>query len=82
LKCNADIQKEKRYSPTYQISETTRKSPVNIYKTPNGQVFLRNCCAPTFVEAFEADEGLRVFTPLPERELQLTPCRFERRRKE
>lgn len=49
----------------------TRSSSVKIYKTPNGPVFLRNCCPPSFVEGLEADEGLRAFARLPEREHQL-----------
>src|SRR6266852_3310930 len=52
-------------------SGSTRISRVKIYKTPAGPLFLRSCCSPSFVEGLKADEGLRAFARLPEREHQL-----------
>ncbi len=52
-------------------SGSTRISHVKIYKTPVGPLFLRNNCSPSFVEGLKADEGLRAFARLPEREHQL-----------
>ena len=46
-------------------------SSVKIYKTPIGPLFLRTCCTPSFVEGLKADEGLRAFARLPEREHHL-----------
>ena len=46
-------------------------SSVKIYKTPAGPLFLRTCCTPSFVEGLKADEGLRDFARLPEREHHL-----------
>jgi hypothetical protein len=46
-------------------------SRVKTYKTAAGPVFLRSCCSPSFVESLKADEGLRAFARLPEREHQL-----------
>jgi len=34
-------------------------------------LFLRSCCSPSFVEGLQADEGLRAFARLAEREHQL-----------
>ncbi len=65
------IQKEKRHSPTDEISENTRNSLVKTYKTPAGPLFLRTCCTPSFVEGLKADDGLRAFARLPEREHNL-----------
>ena len=65
------MQKEKTHSPTDEISGNTRISHVKIYKTPAGPLFLRSCCSPSFVEGLKADEGLRAFARLPEREHQL-----------
>jgi len=65
------IQKEKRHSPTDEISGNTRNSLVKTYKTPAGRLFLRSCCSPAFVQDLKADEGLRAFARLPEREHQL-----------
>jgi GNAT superfamily N-acetyltransferase len=63
--------KEKAHSPNNEISGSTRISHVKIYKTPAGQLFLRSCCSPSFVEGLKADEGLRSFARLPEREHHL-----------
>ncbi|HYX48502.1 MAG TPA: hypothetical protein VE843_02080, partial [Ktedonobacteraceae bacterium] len=65
------MQKEQSYSPTDELSGTTRNSPVHTYKTPAGPVFLRSSCSPAFVAELKADEGLRAFARLPEREHQL-----------
>jgi GNAT superfamily N-acetyltransferase len=65
------MQKEKRYAPTDEIAGNTHNSPVKTYKTPAGPVFLRGCCSPAFVEALQADAGLRAFARLPEREHHL-----------
>src|SRR2546428_3805244 len=65
------MQKEKTHSPTDEISGNTRISHVKIYKTHAGPLFLRNNCSPSFVEGLEADEGLRAFARLPEREHHL-----------
>jgi GNAT superfamily N-acetyltransferase len=46
-------------------------SRVKTYKTAAGPLFLRSCCSPSFVEGLKADEGLRAFARLPEREHQL-----------
>ena len=65
------MQKEKRQSPTDEISGNTRNSPLKTYKTPAGLLFLRGYCSPAFVEDLKADEGLRAFARLPEREHHL-----------
>jgi GNAT superfamily N-acetyltransferase len=65
------MHREKTHSPTDEISGNTRPSPVKTYKTPAGPVFLRGCCSPAFVASLKADEGLRAFARLPEREHQL-----------
>jgi acetoin utilization protein AcuA len=46
-------------------------SRVKMYKTAAGPLFLRNCCSLSFVEGLKADEGLRAFARLPEREHHL-----------
>src|ERR1700676_2587714 len=60
----------------YHASEPTRSksadiSHVKTYKTIAGPLFLRSCCSPALVEGLRADEGLRAFARLPEREHQL-----------
>jgi GNAT superfamily N-acetyltransferase len=65
------MQKEISYKTTDEIWENTCNSPVQTYKTPAGPVFLQSCCSPTFVADLKADEGLRAFARLPEREHQL-----------
>src|SRR5262245_8763389 len=57
--------------PIVEISENTCNSRVKAYKTPAGPLFLRSCCSPSFVEDLKADEGLRAFARLPEREHRL-----------
>ncbi len=52
-------------------SGSTRISHIKTYKTAAGPLFLRSCCSPSFVENLKADEGLRAFARLPEREHQL-----------
>jgi GNAT superfamily N-acetyltransferase len=64
--------KERAYTSSEQgPSESTRISRVKTYKTPAGPLFLRSCCSPAFVEGLQADEGLRAFARIPEREHQL-----------
>jgi acetoin utilization deacetylase AcuC-like enzyme/GNAT superfamily N-acetyltransferase len=41
------------------------------YATPAGTVLLRDFCPPSLVERLRADDGLRAFARLPEREHQL-----------
>ena len=48
-----------------------RIARVKTYKTAEGPLFLRSCCPPEFIEGLRADEGLRAFARLPEREHQL-----------
>ena len=54
-----------------EISGSTSISHVKMYKTPAGPLFLRSCCSPSLVEGLQADEGLRAFARLPEREHRL-----------
>jgi GNAT superfamily N-acetyltransferase len=54
-----------------ETSGNTSISRVKLYKTPAGPLFLRSCCSPSLVEGLHADEGLRAFARLPEREHQL-----------
>jgi len=63
--------KEKTSSFCNEMVGDTRISHEKIYNTPSGQVFLRNCCPPSLVKELKADEGLRAFARLPEREHQL-----------
>jgi len=63
--------KAKTHSPINEISGSIRISHVKIYKTPAGPLFLRNNCSPSLVKGLQADEGLRAFARLPEREHQL-----------
>src|SRR5579872_4227626 len=59
-------------------SGNARVSRVKAYKTAAGPLFLRSCCSPSFIEGLQADEGLRAFARLPEREHQL-PISLARR---
>ena len=52
-------------------SGSIRISRIKTYKTVAGPLFLRSGCSPSFVEGLKADEGLRAFARLPEREHQL-----------
>src|ERR1700674_3865445 len=52
-------------------SGSARISRVKTYKTAAGPLFLRSCCTPALIEGLQADEGLRAFARLPEREHQL-----------
>jgi acetoin utilization protein AcuA len=56
---------------TGEISRKTHVARVKTHKTPEGQIFLRTCCTPEFVEALKIDQGLRAFARIPEREHQL-----------
>jgi acetoin utilization protein AcuA len=58
-------------SSDHEISGSAGISGVKIYKTPAGPVLLRSCCSPSLVEGLQADDGLRAFARLPEREHQL-----------
>src|SRR5690348_2001216 len=62
---------EKTYSFRNEIMGNTRISHEKIYKAPSGTLFLRNCCSPSLVKELKADEGLRAFARLPEREHEL-----------
>jgi len=59
------------YANDPERSESTCISPVKTYKTAAGLLFLQSCCSPALVEGLQADEGLRAFARLPEREHQL-----------
>src|SRR5437764_13330116 len=48
-----------------------RISRVKTYKSAAEPLFLRSRCSPSFVEGLKADEGLRAFARLPEREHRL-----------
>src|SRR5205809_5717102 len=64
--------KEKAYHANDQEeSGSVRISRIKTYKTVVGPLFLRSSCSPSFVEGLKADEGLRAFGRLPEREHQL-----------
>jgi hypothetical protein len=69
--------KEKSSSFCNEMVRDTRISHEKIYNTPSGQVFLRNCCSPAFVEDLKADEGLRAFARIPEREHHLLSLALE-----
>jgi GNAT superfamily N-acetyltransferase len=58
-------------SSDHEISGSAGISGVKIYKTPVGPLLLRSCCSPSLVEGLQADDGLRAFARLPEREHQL-----------
>lgn len=49
----------------------TCTSQMKTYKTAAGTLLLRKCCPPSLVERLRADEGLRAFGRLPEREHHL-----------
>jgi GNAT superfamily N-acetyltransferase len=50
------------------IAPGARISSVKMYETPAGPLLLRRCCPPSLVGGLKADEGLRAFARLPERE--------------
>jgi GNAT superfamily N-acetyltransferase len=52
-------------------AESKRIARIKMYKMPAGSLFLRSSCSPSFIESLKADEGLRAFARLPEREHQL-----------
>ena len=62
--------KEKHYIGSIK-SPNTHISCVKTYKTPEGPLFLRTCCTPSFVQGLKIDDGLRAFARIPEREHQL-----------
>lgn len=64
--------KEKAYHlDEHREPECKRISRVKTFKTVDGPLFLRSCCPPALLEGLRADEGLRAFARLPEREHQL-----------
>ena len=63
--------KEKAYHANkHERSRNERLSRVKTYKAAE-PLFLRSCCSPALIEGLRADEGLRAFARLPEREHQL-----------
>ena len=54
-----------------ETSGSTSISRVKMYKTSVGPLFLRSCCSSSLVGGLQADEGLRAFARIPEREHQL-----------
>ena len=65
------LKEKMHYAKDPEKSGSTDISPIKTYKTAAGPLFLRSYCAPSFVENLKADEGLRAFARLPEREHQL-----------
>ena len=64
--------KEKAYHANDpEESGDLRISRVKTYKSAAEPLFLRSRCSPSFVEGLKADEGLRAFARLSEREHQL-----------
>ena len=55
-------------SSDQEIPGSTRISRVKMYETSAGPLLLRRSCSPSLVEGLKADEGLRAFARLPERE--------------
>jgi GNAT superfamily N-acetyltransferase len=55
-------------SNNQEIPDSMCISAVKTYKTAQGLLFLRRCCSPSLVGSLKADEGLRAFARLPERE--------------
>lgn len=53
------------------MNRTDTPSRSKVLETPKGPVLLRDFCPPSLVERLHADEGLRAFARLPEREHQL-----------
>ena len=51
-----------------EIAASARISSVKMYETMEGPLLLRRCCSPSLVGGLKADEGLRAFARLPERE--------------
>jgi hypothetical protein len=50
------------------VIRATRSSQAKMYETRAGSVLLRSRCSPSLVQGLQADEGLRAFARLPERE--------------
>jgi GNAT superfamily N-acetyltransferase len=64
--------KEKAYHLSeHESSGNERLSRVKTFKTAAGPLFLQSCCPPALIEGLRADEGLRAFARLPEREHHL-----------
>ncbi len=68
------LQEKMHYANDPEQSESIRISRIKMYKTAAEPLFLRSCCSPSFVKQLKADEGLRAFARLPEREHQLLSC--------
>lgn len=65
------LKERARHASDREGSEGERISQVKMFKTRAGPLFLRSCCPPALIEGLHADEGLRAFARLPEREQQL-----------
>jgi len=65
------LKERARHANDQEESGSTRIYRVKTYKTAAGPLFLRSCCSPSFVEGLKADDGLRAFARLPDREHQL-----------
>lgn len=65
------LKERTRHSSDRERPEGERISQVKTLKTGAGTTFLRSCCSPRLIEGLRADEGLRAFARLPEREHQL-----------
>ena len=65
------LKERARHSSGRERPEGERISRVKTFETAAGPLFLRSCCPPALIEELRADEGLRAFARLPEREHQL-----------
>jgi hypothetical protein len=71
------LQERAHHTNHSEESGSVRISRVKTYKTTAGPLFLRSGCSRSFVEGLKADEGLRAFARLPEREHQLLSLALE-----
>lgn len=62
---------EKIILPDHEIVEDTRISYKILYETSLGPIFLHSCSPASLVQSLKADEGLRAFARLPQREHEL-----------
>ncbi|HET8912520.1 MAG TPA: GNAT family N-acetyltransferase [Ktedonobacteraceae bacterium] len=65
------LQEIECFSGEQDVSKNVDFTREKIYQTPAGPLLLRRCCSPALVECLQADNGLRAFARLPEREHQL-----------
>jgi GNAT superfamily N-acetyltransferase len=65
------LKERARHSSDRERPEGERISRVKTLKTGAGPLFLRSCCPAALIEGLRADDGLRAFARLPEREHQL-----------